>query len=272
MRTATPESYNARIERVLCFIADHVNEPLSLEQLASAASLSPYHFHRIWRAMMGEPIIETVRRLKMELAAHRLATTEAPVTQIALASGFSSSQTFARAFRKQYGKTPSDARADGAGHPRPLQSRSAASIEIVSLEPFAIVATRHVGPYDTRDLKKAFRVVFDWAVARDLLSHVRGIYGVPLDDERYDAGFDFGPCTSVPDHLRIVRLGGSEAARLRVHGSYDGLDAAYDTLYGVWLPQSGREPGAGPLFNHYHNDPDTTPEPDLVTDVFLPVV
>jgi len=223
--------------------------------------------------MMGEPIIETVRRLKMELAAHRLATTEAPVTQIALASGFSSSQTFARAFRKQYGKTPSDARADGTGSVQPrIQPQSAASVEIVSLEPFAIVATRHIGAYGTEDLRKAFRVVFDWAVARDLLSQMRGIYGVPLDDELYDAGFDFGPCTSVPDHLRIVTLGGSEAARLRVHGSYNGLDGAYDTLYGVWLPQSGREPAAGPLFNHYHNDPDTTPEPGLVTDVFLPVV
>jgi hypothetical protein len=37
-------------------------------------------------------------------------------------------------------------------------------------------------PYDTRNLKKAFRVVFDWAAARDLLSHTRGIYGAPLDD------------------------------------------------------------------------------------------
>jgi hypothetical protein len=62
--------------------------------------------------------------------------------------------------------------------------------------------------------ENAFRVVFDWAVAGDLLSHMRGIHGVPLDDR---------------------------------------LDAAYDTL-------------------NYHNDPDTTPEPDLVTDVFLPVV
>jgi DNA gyrase inhibitor GyrI len=52
----------------------------------------------------------------------------------------------------------------------------------VSLEPFAIVATRHVGPYDTPDLKKAFRVVLDWAAARDLLSHMRGISSVPLDD------------------------------------------------------------------------------------------
>ena len=69
---------------------------------------------------------------------------------------------------------------------------------------------------------RAFRVVFDRAAARDLQSHMRGIYGVPLDDERCDAGFDFGPC------------------KVYLITCHDGLD--------------------------------TTPEPDLVADVFLPVV
>lgn len=94
-------------------------------------------------------------------------------------------------------------------------------------EAFAIVATGHVWPYETRDLEKAFRVVFDWAVTRDLVSHMCG--GVPLDDELYDAGFD----------------------------------AAYDTLYGgVAATVSARA----------RRRPDTTPEPDLATDVFLPVM
>jgi AraC-like DNA-binding protein len=84
MRPVDLNRYDARIDRVLDFIVDHVHEPVSLEQLASAASLSPFHFHRVWRAMMGEPIMETVRRTRMALAAHRLASTDTPVTHRAI--------------------------------------------------------------------------------------------------------------------------------------------------------------------------------------------
>jgi AraC family transcriptional regulator len=282
MRPDALNCFEVRTARVLRLIADHIDEPLSLERLAAEAALSTFHFHRVWRAVTGEPIMNTVRRVKLERAAHLLATTTTSVTQIALATGFESSQSFARAFRQVMGRTPSEVRAAGAyssatGSRRP--SDAAVSVEILTLDPFTIVAKRRTGPYTTADLAATFRVPWEWAQSARMLPLFRGIYGVPLDDPasvppyeiRYDAGFDFGSGIHPPEGLHLVTLGGGQAARVRVRGSYAGLDAAYDFLYGTWLPSSGREPADAPLFNHFHNDPDTVPEADLVTDVHLPL-
>src|SRR5579859_3416251 len=144
--------------------------------------------------------METVRRLKLERAAHWLATTETPITRIALQSGFASSQSFAHAFRQVMGRTPSEVRTGGrsvvAPRPDPAPDVSMA-VEIVSLEPFTIVAKRHIGPYTTRDLAATFGAGWSWATAEDLVSRLRRIVGVPIDDPasisayeiRYDAGF-----------------------------------------------------------------------------------
>lgn len=277
------DCFDARMARVLRLIGEHADEPLPLERLAAEAALSLFHFHRVWRAVTGEPIMQTVRRLRMERAAHLLATTDRPITRIALDSGFESSQSFARAFRQVMGRTPSEARAAGAHRGSPSITRPTAgapmSVEVVSLEPFTIVAKRRIGPYTTADLAATFRVPWVWARSAGLMSRLRGIYGVPLDDPEsvpsetigYDAGFDFGSDLEPPPDLHRVELGGGEAARIRVVGSYDGLDAACQFLYGEWLPRSGREPADAPLFIRFHNDPDTTPEADLVTDVYLPL-
>lgn len=282
MKSITLNGFGLRADRVLRLITEHLDEPLSLDQLADAAALSVFHFHRVWRATMGEPVMETVRRLKLERAAHRLATTDIPVTQIAMESGFASSQSFTRAFRQVMGRTPSEVRASGSGvqPPRPAPSRDTVmSVEIVSLEPFRIVAKRRLGPYTTSDLAATFGAVWAWADARGFVPRCRGIYGVPLDDPasvapeaiRYDAGFDFGPRIEPGAGLHLVTLGGGEAARLRVHGSYAGLDAAHDYLYGAWFALAQRELADAPLFHHFHNDPDVTPEADLITDVYLPL-
>src|SRR5579863_564978 len=185
MKTSTLNGFGARADRVVRFIADHLDEPLPLEHLANAAALSVFHFHRVWRATMGEPIMETIRRLKMERAAHWLATTQMPITRIALQSGFASSQSFAHAFRHVMGRTPSDVRTGGlsvvATRPEPAPDAPMA-VEIVSLEPFTIVAKRHLGPYTTRDLAATFGAVWDWATAEGVVSRVRRIVGVPIDD------------------------------------------------------------------------------------------
>jgi AraC family transcriptional regulator len=62
---------------------NNLDRPLSLEELASIASFSPYHFHRIFRGIVGESVKEHVRRLRLERAAHRLRFTGQPVTEIA---------------------------------------------------------------------------------------------------------------------------------------------------------------------------------------------
>ena len=92
--------YQLRINRVVDHIEAHLAEPLPLEALAKVAAFSPFHFHRIFLAMVGETPQRFIQRLRVEKAATDLRLRpHVSVTEVALEAGFSSSAAFARAFR-----------------------------------------------------------------------------------------------------------------------------------------------------------------------------
>ena len=79
-------------------IQHHLDEAVSLDELAALAHFSPYHFHRIFRGMVGESVMEHVRRLRLERAAHRLKFSDEPITRIAFEAGYETHEAFTRAF------------------------------------------------------------------------------------------------------------------------------------------------------------------------------
>ncbi|MDP4190380.1 MAG: AraC family transcriptional regulator [Bacteroidota bacterium] len=107
--------YEARINRVLRFINENLEKELSLGMLSREAFFSPYHFHRIFLSIVGETPGDFVKRLRLEKAANLLIIRpEYSITEIALSCGFSSSSTFARAFRDYFNYSASDWRNGGA--------------------------------------------------------------------------------------------------------------------------------------------------------------
>jgi len=108
------EEYVSRINRVLDYIETHIAEDLTLEDLARVASFSPFYFHRIFRAMVGETLNAFVQRVRVEKAASQLINNpRKSVTGIALDCGFSGPATFARAFREYFNMSASQWRAGG---------------------------------------------------------------------------------------------------------------------------------------------------------------
>lgn len=103
--------HRLEIERALRFIVEHLDEPLTVAEVAQAAHLSEFHFHRLFHAEVGEPIGRFVTRQRLALAALRLAyERDRPITDIALSSGYSSSSNFSKAFKAYFGASPSDVR------------------------------------------------------------------------------------------------------------------------------------------------------------------
>ncbi|MFH1417502.1 MAG: AraC family transcriptional regulator, partial [Planctomycetota bacterium] len=107
MKSQTEHDYRQRILRVLVHIQGRLDEAMSLEDLARIAHFSPYHFHRIFRGMVGESVKEHVRRLRLERAAFHLKATDQPVTRIAFDAGYEAHEAFTRAFRAMFGESPS---------------------------------------------------------------------------------------------------------------------------------------------------------------------
>ena len=88
---------------------------MSLGALARVAAFSPFHFHRVFRAVTGETLFGFIQRVRLERSAGALlAVPDRSVLEVALDHGFSSSATFARAFKGHFGMSATEWRRDGA--------------------------------------------------------------------------------------------------------------------------------------------------------------
>jgi AraC family transcriptional regulator len=98
------------IEGVMHYIRMHISEPLDRETLAAVAGFSVPHFHRVFTAQVGESAISYVRRLRLERAARKLRMGAVDITEVALAAGYDTHAAFSKAFKGQFGLSPSEFR------------------------------------------------------------------------------------------------------------------------------------------------------------------
>jgi AraC family transcriptional regulator len=203
------EEYTARINRVIDYIERHIDEELKLETLAGVANFSPFHFHRIFASMMNETLNHYVNRLRLGKARARLIQNpKKSITEIAFDCGFSSSATFARAFKEAYGISASEWRGEDSKIRKqdsnidqlirryrkafetssmyidPVtnhqtwriqmkqQENLKAEVRIEELPAMNVAYIRHIGPYAGNEqlFESLWGKLCTWAAARDLLT------------------------------------------------------------------------------------------------------
>ena len=274
--------YQDRLDRVTSYIYDHLDDDIDLNRLAEVACLSPYHWHRVYHAMNGETIAATVRRLRLHRAAGLLANTQVAIERIALQSGYASVQAFTRAFSADYGMPPAQYRTAGAHAAFQAQREGTAAgaydVAVREVPPMMAVAIDHVGSY--MQIGKAFDPLFGWCGARGLLGAQTRTIGIFYDDPfsvaeaelRSRACIVVTQPVSVAPPVQQTEIAGGPCAVLRFRGPYATMRAAYQWLYGAWLPRSGEEPADGPVFEEYLNSPRDTAPNDLLTDIYLPLL
>jgi len=283
--------YAARFNRVVDHIQAHLAETMDLETLAGVACFSPYHFHRLFHGWMGETIHAFIFRLRVERAAAQLVYNPGKtITEIALDCGFSSSSTFARAFRtfhgvsasqwrenRKFGKTESkNCKAPGAGgtaswgnlEPTPFRERvfpMALNVTVRHLAPMHVAYLRHVGPFQENAalFERLLGRIRAWAGPRGLLEPPARLLSISHDapeitaarNLRLDAAITVPEGTPVGGEICRQKLEGGPYAMARVRIRPNQFMEAWDTLMGGWLPGSGYQPDDRPRFELYHNDP-----------------
>jgi AraC family transcriptional regulator len=112
MLTNTPslKEYEDVIEDVMRYIRAHISEPLDRETLAAVAGFSIPHFHRVFRAQVGESAASYVRRLRLDRAGRKLRMGAVDITEVALAAGYDSHAAFSKAFKQQFEVSPREFR------------------------------------------------------------------------------------------------------------------------------------------------------------------
>ena len=294
MKTVTLGDYKRRMLRVLVHIQQHLDEPLPLDELAGVACFSPYHFHRLFKGMVGEPVQEYVRRLRLERAAQRLKLSRASVLDIALDAGYESHEAFSRSFRTAFGLPPSQFRLargaelalvpSGIHYHEPFSKRFRTlsrggnmNVEIKTLKPMRVAFMRHTGPYS--EVGKVWELFLTVMGKDGYLGGNPMMLGICHDDPevtpkeriRYDACLavdeDFAPS----GEIGVQTVAGGEYAVTTHTGPYNQLGKTYAEFLGQWLPRSGRELCNAPCFEVYVNDPYGTPADELMTDIYAPL-
>jgi AraC family transcriptional regulator len=277
----TQESYHDRFNRVLDYVYAHLEDDVSIDRLAEIACLSPYHWSRIYSAMYGETIAATIRRLRLQRAADRLANTDLEISTIAARAGYSSTDTFGRAFTNMFSAAPAAYRNKGS------HAAFKAANEVGDATGFPVVIERvperrcagidHIGSY--MEIDHAMRRLFTELSACHALPAQPAMVGVFFDDPdlRPTKELRSRACLAVANSVTIdaplveTVLRGGQYAKLSYTGPYAAMRDAYRWLLGMWLPASGYIPDCAPIFEAYLNDPREVPQNELRTDIHLPL-
>ncbi len=289
----TPRSrdvYLDRMHRVTAYIDQHLDQYLDLETLAEVAHFSPFHFHRLFSALMGETLGAYLRRRRCEVAATRLlAQPKLSVLQIALGVGFGSAEAFTHAFGARFGCSPTtwrlqqperatirnpdqvNSKPDQARPEKalengvPIKAETPMKVQIIARKPTSIAYLRYVGPYGQTIGTFWQTQVYPWMVANGLIGQPR--YGISHDDPRvtapeqcrYDAGCEIPVNVLARGDAHRTTIPGGQYAALDFRGVVADFEPAWDALLRDWLPSSGLQLDSRPMFEYYPTDSNYDP-------------
>ena len=278
--------YESRMHRVLAYIDQHLEQPISLNTLAEVAHFSPFHFHRLFSAWMGETFGDYLRRRRVEVAAMRLAAQpRTRILNIALSVGFGSAEAFTRAFNSRFGCSPTAWRQhqyslrnanSNSGQVNSKRSQALQApfaehgisqnpnmenimkVALIDRHPATIAYHRHLGPYGEPIARFWQESYVPWAVMNKLgADHAR--YGISHDDPsitapeqcRYDACAEVSADFMATGSALKMTLPGGKYAVLKFKGTVEQIGEAWSALLRDWLPSSGLQLDGRPCFEYY---------------------
>jgi AraC family transcriptional regulator len=283
--------YERRVNRVIDHIYEHLADDLSLASLARVAAFSPFHFHRMFKAITGETLFGFIHRVRIERAAAALAArTDESVLAIALDHGFSSAAAFARAFRAHFGMSATEWRAGGADRWRArhrsernpgqqlrkggkaaarrgrhahqgVRQEGRMSVQVRESPAYHVAYMRYVGPFGAHGIPELWGRFWKWVATRGVDGDIT--LGVAHDDPaitppdkcRYDACIVV-PRDFTPDRwVNVSDIPGGKYAVSEFVGAAHEIQEAWDAVYRGWLPMSGWQPDDRPCYELYRGNP-----------------
>lgn len=298
----TALDYRKRVCGAMNFISGHLGRELTLEEIAAAASFSPYHFHRIFRVVVGETVAGFTRRVRLEAAASRLLSRlDDDVTTVAMDCGFSSSQNFAKSFRQRFGMSPTEFRKSKNGTTERKEGNALAlgvvydpdtafenvpprtmnmtmNAEVKEMPELHVAYVRKMGPYGKETCQAAFGELMQWAGPRGFAEsgQTLGMYWdnpeVTAPEQcRVDACVTVPEGTEVDAPVGIQTIAGGAYAVCRIETKTDNFDEAWQEAF-AWVVESGRECAERPCYELYHQIGEMHPAGIWIFDICVPLV
>ena len=297
-KSSSNDRYMSRINLVLDYIENNIENAFMLEELANISGFSPCHFSRVFSGVMKETLFGYITRLKLErVKGWLLVSPRKSITDIALDYGFNDSSELARAFKKEYGISASRYRklrnkskdytraSPYNGEKKDIRSEVMSldyAVDKVKKPEKTVMYLRHVGTYE--EFAKQFQPMICKLVAyaqqNNLADDNTELLAVYHDNPEItkDENRRISMCLTVPQQSKITDEFGQmmlPAGEYAVgHFSLDNGEQraeAWQRMFGEWLPNSGYQPDDRQVFEVYLNDSNMHPEKKHLIDIYLPI-
>ncbi|WP_108805443.1 GyrI-like domain-containing protein [Aquimarina sp. Aq107] len=297
------KEYINRINLVLIYIDEYLDEDLSLESVAKVALYSPFHFHRIFKAVIGETLNSYVNRRRIEkIALELMHKNEVSIAELSLQYGFSSNSSFTRAFKNFYGVSPTDFRKQLPGKFSKISKveskigqeesifekyicninnhlnwiKMNAKIEVIEVPELHFASITHIG---IEGIGNVFEKLIKWGRSK-------GIMETP-DTKMARIFHDSFKVTS-PDKVRMsvcilmnepfVSEGEISPVIIKkgrnIVGSFEitpeDFEKSWSSLF-VWMNEQGYKKSEVTPFEIYHNDFRNHPDNKCLVDFYIPI-
>lgn len=280
MRSSTENIYQEKVNQVIDYISANLHRPLLLDVMADKIHVSQRQLLRIMRSALDESLNAYVARQRMERAVMYLQTEEMNLGELALRVGYDNSQSFSKAFRKQFGIAPKS-------YMKKLQNRLQDYVkssgnnqqsfpsEICEEKDIDLVYIRILGRYgDEEPYATAWSNLIRFLKDNQALSEKTRFIGLSFDDPNVtNPGYcRFYACASVDRQVEptgkfgAIRLRKGKYAVYTLKGSYNSLQEFYNNIY-VSFDHSARH---GMAFEEYINYGGENNN-EAITKIYIPI-
>lgn len=282
-----------RINAMILYVQEHLEQRMTLEELAGVAGYSPFHIHRIFHAYVGETLGDFIQRLRMGRAVDALLRSQQSITDIAIQSGYQTPAAFTKAFRQLFQTTPSQVRKTGQRPEivfNPLEMmpelrRSKMQAEISVLPTKKVLTVTRKGLIDKNFNKAAhdaFTVLTRFISTNRIWNSLEeGCLGicpddgveVPPEESRYIAGYFLkeGAQVWARGEVEEMEMPAGRVAVFTHKGPYETLWQTWNKIYRDWLPTSGEQLRDAYPYEVYVNEKGKVPVEELITEIYVPI-
>lgn len=282
-KPSTIEDYHERINLIIEYINNHLDENIDLGKLADMSHFSRFHFHRIAKAFLGEPVGSFITRMRIETAARLLRYTDIPVMDIAYKVGYDVPSSLSKTFKQFYGISPNDYRNNKTFTiMKPFQVKPELKLEekVSVFGDKQVLYVRLTGDYIKNDYCGAWQKLWQFVFSEKIKITEAEFICIYHDDPkvtesgklRTDVCLVINKQVSPKGEIGVKTIRGGRYVVYTYEGPYENLGSVYDTIYGKYIPEGGYAIDQKPGFEKYLNSPEDTAPEKLLTEIYVPVL
>jgi len=277
------------LQKAIDYIEAHLLDDMTIEQIAQQANSSQFHFQRTFSILTDITVGEYIRRRRLTLAAQELIRTTEKIIDLALKYGYDSPEAFSKAFRRQHGITPTEARKNMGklkSYNRlviqvSLKGAEPMRYKIVEKESFQVVGVKESFSWENGEnligIPKMWEKVHQEGTVDTLVKvnngSLKGILGVchaPLSNGKINYWVATASENDIPNGLESLTIPASKWSVFEVHGPMpDAMQNAWKKIHTEWFPSSGYVHAGTPDLEVYTDDNPSSP--DCYSEIWIPV-